>query len=112
MTLPEELGAYRDRLLTRAASWPDRSIEELRGELKQLNDQAGLLLRSCAELEARIDALEKNGEAGSAGPVSDPASTMAPLAKRLDLQRRTHELVTACAEALRRHINGRPAPAS
>jgi hypothetical protein len=120
-----ELEAYRDRLLTKAALWPDQSSEELGLELERCRDQLALLTKAVADLKARVAGIapasgvpgtpEAVGRPGGApaAPVAAPESdaSMGPdrLAHRLEVQEQTRDLTAAYAEALRRHLEKRAA---
>ena len=92
MTFPDELEAYRDRLMTRAAGWPDRAPEDLAGELERNREQIGLLERSCLDLKARLDR-----------PPESVAEREA-VSRKHALQDRMREITAAYAEALSRHL--------
>ena len=63
MKLHPELEAYRDRLMERAAAWPDTPETDLRRDLAQCEAQAALLEKGIEALRARM---------GVAGGVSGP----------------------------------------
>jgi hypothetical protein len=92
-----ELEAYRDRLMTKAAAWPDLSTEDLRAELEQCLSQTALLDRSVDELRTRASDRSANDDA--------EAST----AHRLAVQEQLRDINAAYVEALRRYLEGRRA---
>jgi len=101
-----ELEAYRDRLMTKAAAWPDQAIADLRRELDQCVQQVALLGKAVSDLRER--AAEWPGHAAGAGSAAAPDAPAERIAHRVAVQEQTRDITSAYAEALRRHIEGRP----
>jgi hypothetical protein len=89
-----ELESYRDRLMERAAAWPETPETNLARELAQCEAQVALLERGVEALRARV------AEA-PAGPQAEA------LERRLSIQDQMRELTAAYAEVLRRHLASR-----
>jgi hypothetical protein len=88
-----ELESYRDRLMERAAAWPETSEADLVRDLSQCDAQVALLEKGIETLRARADAA--------------PPGEAEALARRLSIQDQMRELTAAYAEVLRRHLSGR-----
>ena len=93
MRIHPELESYRDRLMERAAAWPETSEAELARDLAQCEAQVALLEKGVEALRAR---------AAGAAPGDAEA-----LAHRISVQDQMRELTAAYAEVLRRHLAGR-----
>ena len=88
MRLFPELEAYRDRLVERAATWPDTPERDLLADLKRCRDQVALLERGIAELNSRLPEAarsrlrrgsEQDGDSSLGGPAElEPESRVAP----------------------------------
>ena len=91
MKLHLELEAYRDRLMERAAAWPETPEADLVRDLQQCVAQIALLEKGVAALRARV-----------AEAPGDEA-----LAHRASIQDQMREMTAAYAEVLRRHLEGR-----
>jgi hypothetical protein len=93
LKLYAELEAYRDRLMERAAAWPETPETDLTRDLLQCEAQAALLEKAVEALRERL-------------VVAPPADADA-LARRIAIQDQMRELTAAYAEVLRRHLAGR-----
>jgi hypothetical protein len=89
--LHPELEAYRDRLMERAAAWPDTPEADLVRDLQQCEAQIALLEKGVEALRGRLK--EAPGEE--------------TLAHRASIQDQMRELTAAYAEVLRRHLQTR-----
>ena len=90
MRILAELESYRDRLMERAAAWPETSEAELVRDLSQCDAQVALLEKGVETLRARLhDAPPGESEA---------------LERRLSVQSQMRDLTAAYAEVLRRHL--------
>jgi len=90
-----ELIAYRDRLMTKAADWPDQPVEDLIAALGRCREQMRLLESALADLRAHP------------AKVGEPAGEDPRREHRISVQEQTRQLTAAYAEALRRHLDGR-----
>jgi len=88
-----ELEAYRDRLMDRAAAFPQTSESELARDLAQCEAQVALLEKGVEALRIRL----------AENPPQDADGTEA-LQHRLAIQDQMRELTAAYAEVLRRHL--------
>ena len=79
--------------MAKAASWPDTAEGDLRRELRQCLDQVELLEKAVAGLRRTLDEAPPNPER---------------VTRRVGIQEQMRELTAAYAEALRRHLEGRP----
>ena len=93
MKILPELEVYRDRLMTRAATWVETSEADLLQELDRCLAQVALLEKAVSGLRRELD--EVSPEA--AGRIE----------RRLSIQDQTRELTAAYAVVLRRHLEGR-----
>jgi len=88
-----ELESYRDRLMERAAGWPETPDTELARDLAQCDAQVALLDKGVETLRARL--------------LDAPPGASEALERRLAVQDQMRDLTAAYAEVLRRHLAGR-----
>lgn len=93
MRIHAELESYRDRLMERAAAWPETPEAELARDLAQCEAQVALLEKGIESLRAR----------GAGAPPGEAEG----LARRISIQDQMRELTAAYAEVLRRHLQER-----
>ena len=93
MRILTELESYRDRLMERAAAWPDTPEAELVRDLSQCEAQVALLEKGVETLRSRLH--------------DAPAGESETLEHRLAVQDQMRELTAAYAEVLRRHLTTR-----